>query len=189
MTTADQDRRQAGCPVEDYTFGGDVRPALHYFARLDGYQDRARPFLRTEDAQATGVFTDHDAILEGLQHPELFSSRVMVPVEPDPPYKWIPIMLDPPEHTKWRRVLGAYFSPGRVERLKDDQRQFARDLVASFRDRGQCDFYAGSHLARQEMVVALEEWHKAIPDYRVADVVEHSGGVFSLESLPLRWST
>jgi cytochrome P450 len=48
----------------------------------------------------------------------------------------------------------------------------------------------GSHLARQEMAVALEEWHKLIPDYRVTDmdaVVEHSGGVYSLEALPLAW--
>jgi len=48
----------------------------------------------------------------------------------------------------------------------------------------------GSHLARQELAVALHEWHKLIPDYRVADparVVEHSGGVYSLEALPLAW--
>jgi cytochrome P450 len=140
MTTSEQDR--AGCPVEDYVFMGDRRPPLHYFRALDGFQERARPFLRTDDAQGYWVFTDHEVILEGLQHPELFSSRVIVPDEPDPPYKWIPIMLDPPDHTKWRRVLGSYFSPGRVERLEDDQRRFARELIERFRARGECDFYA-----------------------------------------------
>jgi cytochrome P450 len=48
----------------------------------------------------------------------------------------------------------------------------------------------GSHLARQEMVVALQEWHKLIPNYRVSDpdaVIEHSAGVYSLECLPLAW--
>lgn len=40
--------------------------------------------------------------------------------------------------------------------------------------------------------MALQEWHKFIPDYHVADlarVVEHSGGVYSLEALPLAWKS
>ena len=135
------EQEQAGCPAEDYVFAGDRRPALHYFRALDGLQERARPFLRTEDGQGYWVFTDHEAILDGLQHPDLFSSNVIVPTEPDPPYRWIPIMLDPPDHTKWRRVLGSYFSPGRVSRLEDDQRRFARELIERFRARGECDFY------------------------------------------------
>jgi cytochrome P450 len=50
-------------------------------------------------------------------------------------------MLDPPDHTKWRRVLGSYFSPGRVERLEEEQRKFARDLIEKFRANGEVDFY------------------------------------------------
>ncbi|GAT09446.1 cytochrome P450 [Mycolicibacterium novocastrense] len=46
----------------------------------------------------------------------------------------------------------------------------------------------GSHLARQEMTVFLEEWHARIPDYRVtAPPVEHAGQVFGLDSLQLSW--
>lgn len=40
------------------------------------------------------------------------------------------------------------------------------------------------------MVVVLQEWHKLIPNYRVSDldaVVEHSGGVYSIEKLRLAW--
>jgi cytochrome P450 len=48
----------------------------------------------------------------------------------------------------------------------------------------------GSHLARMEMIVGLEEWHRRIPDYSlscaVADVIER-GGQLSLRSLPLAW--
>ncbi len=47
----------------------------------------------------------------------------------------------------------------------------------------------GSHLARRELRVALEEWHLRIPEYRVDDsvnVTEH-GGMFGLDSLALRW--
>jgi cytochrome P450 len=50
----------------------------------------------------------------------------------------------------------------------------------------------GSHLARMEMRVGLEEWHRSIPDYhlgcRFEEIIER-GGQLSLRSLPLEWST
>ena len=48
----------------------------------------------------------------------------------------------------------------------------------------------GSHLARLEQRVALEEWHRRIPDYRIADGVEvrSSPGIRQAERLPLVWS-
>jgi len=48
----------------------------------------------------------------------------------------------------------------------------------------------GSHLARHELEVALQEWHAAIPDYRVApntNFTYHGGMVFAIERLPLEW--
>jgi cytochrome P450 len=48
-----------------------------------------------------------------------------------------------------------------------------------------------SHLARREMAVALEEWHRLIPEYGLGDnrITEHSGGVFGLDRLPLTWAS
>jgi cytochrome P450 len=48
----------------------------------------------------------------------------------------------------------------------------------------------GSHLARQELVVALDVWHRLVPDYRLDEstpVIEHAGGVYGLDTLPLEW--
>jgi len=47
----------------------------------------------------------------------------------------------------------------------------------------------GSHLARQELRIALEEWHRRIPNYRVAPGAQmwESGSQLGLESLPLVW--
>ena len=50
----------------------------------------------------------------------------------------------------------------------------------------------GSHLTRMEMRVALEEWHKVIPNYELAvplSEIRERGGQLSLRGLPLKWST
>ncbi len=47
----------------------------------------------------------------------------------------------------------------------------------------------GSHLARLELRVALEEFHKRIPDYSIADgtTLSYSPGIRQANSLPLVW--
>lgn len=48
----------------------------------------------------------------------------------------------------------------------------------------------GSHLARCELRVALEEFHRAVPDYRIADgavIRAHGGGSMGVDHLPLTW--
>jgi cytochrome P450 len=49
---------------------------------------------------------------------------------------------------------------------------------------------AGIHLARMELRIALEEWHRRIPDYRIADdavIIEHVGNVAGLSAVPIVW--
>jgi cytochrome P450 len=47
----------------------------------------------------------------------------------------------------------------------------------------------GSHLARMELRVALEEWHAAVPSYSIAEGTEllYSQGLRSVENLELVW--
>lgn len=127
-------------PVVDYVMTPPPVPAGTLFKRMDGHRAAGRPAVRTEEAGGYWIFTDHSVILDGLQQPDLWSSSVIVPVEPDPPYKWIPIMLDPPEHTKWRHLLGGYFSPGRTKSMLEDQQRLAADLISQLKPRGECDF-------------------------------------------------
>ena len=48
----------------------------------------------------------------------------------------------------------------------------------------------GSHLARMELMVAMEEWHKRIPEYRIkeGEVPRFSPGIREALYLPLTWS-
>ena len=47
----------------------------------------------------------------------------------------------------------------------------------------------GSHLARMELQVAMEEWHKRIPEYAVAPGRQprYSAGIREVLELPLVW--
>ncbi|MEZ0351915.1 cytochrome P450 [Mycobacterium sp. pR1184] len=119
---------------------GRSAPALSNFRLLDSIQDDIRPALRSTEADGYWMFTDYATILDGLQHPELWSSSVIVPTEPDPPYKWIPVMIDPPDHAKWRKVLADYFSPGRVKGMKDDQHRMLGELIDKLKPAGGCEF-------------------------------------------------
>jgi cytochrome P450 len=126
--------------VVDYTFGPPPLPAGTLFSAMDQYQQSGRPAVRTEEEGGYWIFTDHATILDGLQQPDLWSSSVIVPTERNPAYKWIPVMLDPPEHTKWRRVLGGYFSPGRTKAMEAEQHRLAADLIDGVVAKGECDF-------------------------------------------------
>jgi len=48
----------------------------------------------------------------------------------------------------------------------------------------------GSNLARMELVIALEEWHRRIPDYRIKEGTEllYSPGIRQTAELPLVWT-
>lgn len=48
----------------------------------------------------------------------------------------------------------------------------------------------GMHLARHELVIAVTEWHKRIPDYELAtdEQLFERGAQLSIDRLPLRWA-
>jgi cytochrome P450 len=47
----------------------------------------------------------------------------------------------------------------------------------------------GSHLARLELEIALEEWHRRIPDYQIkpGQVPTYTPGIREVKYLPLVW--
>ena len=52
----------------------------------------------------------------------------------------IPLSLDPPEHTKYRRLFTRFFLPGAARKLDDTVRSFAIELIEELAPRGECDF-------------------------------------------------
>jgi cytochrome P450 len=52
----------------------------------------------------------------------------------------IPQQIDPPEQTRYRRLLDPHFSRRKMEALAPDIRQHASALIDKFVDRGECEF-------------------------------------------------
>jgi len=74
-----------------------------------------------------------------LQHPEIFSSAMPAGlignVRP-----LIPLNIDPPEQTKYRKLLDPLFSRRRMQQLEPDLRILAGRLIDAFADHGRCEF-------------------------------------------------
>lgn len=116
-------------------------PVLSHVETLDAFRREHPSFFRsTFGPKGFWVFTDPALVRDALHHPETFSSSVVTPLEDDPPYKWIPEMLDPPEHTKWRQLLAPHFAPKLMEAMEAKVRRRCVEIIESFAARGHCDF-------------------------------------------------
>jgi cytochrome P450 len=116
--------------------------ALWHFDNFDRLRGDSRAYLGDADGHEFWLMTRMTDIRAALQSPKLFSSTAVGPSDPDPPYMWIPEMLDPPIHTKWRQLLGPIFSPAAIAKLEPRVRQRFREILDEVAPRGQCDYVA-----------------------------------------------
>jgi cytochrome P450 len=140
MTTTHTSTDEGQCPYPVHEFNNATTgPVLSHAEEID--QLRAEhPFMRSTYQNGFWVMSDAELIREALQHPETFSSSVVTVLDSDPPYKWIPEMLDPPEHTVWRQLLAPHFAPRAMERLEERVRERCVEVIGEFAGAGHCDF-------------------------------------------------
>ena len=97
------------------------------------------PVLRSQGGLGGAVISRYEDVLWALRHPEYFSSESTVAIGQERPL--IPLMVDPPEHVKYRKLLDPVFSRKRMLQLEPEVRKLAAELVDGFKDRGACDFH------------------------------------------------
>ncbi len=74
-----------------------------------------------------------------LQHPEIFSSA-MEAVDLGQTVPLIPLQVDPPEHSKYRKLLDPIFAPKRMNLIEPDIAELVNELIDRFIDEGSCEF-------------------------------------------------
>lgn len=100
------------------------------------------------ESRATWVLSRYDDVYAALQDPDTFSSAqgVFPAREPandngDMADALLPmlIMMDPPQHTAFRKLVSRAFTPRRVAQLEPDVQRLASELLDAVVDSGGCD--------------------------------------------------
>lgn len=125
----------ARSPVRRWEYSLGNVPAYTGFEMFDGTES----WFRVDEGPGYHVAANTATVLEVMQDTERFSSRTVVPIEPNPEYLWIPLMLDPPNHTMWRRWLAPFFTPKQIQKLSGALRRRCADLVDAIADRGEAE--------------------------------------------------
>jgi cytochrome P450 len=118
-------------------FAGDAATAPH-----DTYNTLRRqcPVARSEFLGQTTVYLSrYEDVCWAMRHPEYFTSEnedMKIGEQP-----LIPLQVDPPRHTQYRRLLNPRFVPREIEKLEPDVRKLVRKLLDDFAERGHCDIH------------------------------------------------
>ena len=99
----------------------------------------AGPVIRSP--RGAYMIVSSEAAEFALKNPELFSSKRAFDMAGSP-LAMVPIAFDPPEHTRYRRVLQPFFSPRGTASWLPMVRALAGELIDGFAARGECDLVA-----------------------------------------------
>jgi cytochrome P450 len=104
--------------------------------------------------------TRYKEIHEVLRDTETFSSYPNNLVTgPGGMGKFIPIELDPPEHTGYRVALQPLFSPNRMKALTDEIRDVINELLDGFAGKGEAEFISEfAHELPTRVFLTLMDW-------------------------------
>ncbi|AOS92372.1 cytochrome P450 [Mycobacterium intracellulare] len=84
--------------------------------------------------------TRREDVLAALRNPKVFSSTVLQP--PGHPLPVLPLAFDPPQHTRYRKILQPYFSPHALSKSRPALERHARDMIGALVGRGECEVMA-----------------------------------------------
>ncbi|MDT5256053.1 MAG: hypothetical protein QOD10_1133 [Mycobacterium sp.] len=131
---------------------GEGQPGTFHLPRLDYYKlplgaDRGVGWKMLRDAGPVvfmnGFYylTRRKDVLAALRNPKVFSSRLAL--QPAGyPLPVLPLAFDPPEHTRYRKILQPYFSPQGLSKSRPVLQRHAAEMIAALAGRGKCEAMA-----------------------------------------------
>ncbi|MBS9372037.1 cytochrome P450 [Rhodococcus sp. B50] len=104
------------------------------------------------------IVTRYKEVHEVLRNPDIFSSYPNNLVNAGDG-KFLPLELDPPEHTAYRVALQPLFSPNRMKALTEQIRAVVNDLIDDFAGDGEAEFISAfAHELPTRVFLALMDW-------------------------------
>jgi cytochrome P450 len=94
-----------------------------------------------QDADGSWMLTSPEAASFAQKNPDVFSSGLAFEMLGSP-VKLIPIAIDPPDHSRFRKVLDPMLAPRVVGGMEEDLRAEVSVLIDAFIDDGECDLMA-----------------------------------------------
>ena len=117
------------------------------FTRLPMSENRTEAYRMIREAgpviksRRGYVLSSSEYVEYALKHPELFSSKRAFDLVGSP-LPMVPIAFDPPEHTRYRRILQPFVGPRKTAGWRPRVRSLVGTLIDSFVQRGHCDLVA-----------------------------------------------
>ncbi len=104
------------------------------------------------------IVTRYDEIFRILRDAETFSSYPNNLVDAGQG-KFIPVEIDPPEHTQYRQALQPLFGPARMKDLEPKIRAIVNELIDGFAGKGEAEFVAEfAHALPTRVFLSLMGW-------------------------------
>lgn len=85
--------------------------------------------------------TEREDVLAALRNPEVFSSRIAYD-DMISPVPLVPLGFDPPEHTRYRRILHQFFSPQTLGELLPSLQAQAIEIIEAIAMHDECEVMA-----------------------------------------------
>lgn len=134
-------------------------------APVDRFQEKAAelakkgPVVYSTAHGGHWIVTRYTEIQHVLRDAETFSSHPNNLVTDEAFGKFIPLELDPPEHTGYRRALQPLFGPARMKELTESIREVVTELIDGFAVRGEAEFVSEfAHELPARIFLSLMDW-------------------------------
>ncbi|HKE12124.1 MAG TPA: cytochrome P450, partial [Myxococcota bacterium] len=140
---------------------------------------REAPVYRHPEPNGPGfwVISKHSDVIHVSKRPLLFSSMQginlqLVAAEELPTIQTMMLGMDPPKHSKYRRLVSGAFTPRTIAQLEPHIRQIARRIVDEVAAKGECEFV--NEIAAELPLQVIAEF-LGVPD-------EERGRIFHLSN-------
>jgi cytochrome P450 len=129
------------CPVTHTDYRVE-RPLFGHYEQLNAEREQAEFLLNVSTKDPFYMIQRYDHVLEAMQLPDVFSNDIVNALDPFMDVRFLPNNLNPPDHTRMRKVLNRWFSPAAVRRIESQVITRCVELIDQLVPKGECDFVA-----------------------------------------------